>query len=290
MRDLGSAWRAPRPVRNVRRRLIYFKIKIFLDTVTVTCMNALNGRHALVTGGGRGIGRAIAAALTASGATVTVTGRHADALGDAVAKADAAGYFVADVTDAGALADGAAAAAAQRGPIDILVANAGGAETAPFARTDGDMFRRMIDLNLMGVVHATQAVIGDMTARSFGRIVAVASTAGLRGYAYVSAYCAAKHAVIGLVRALAIETAKNGITVNAVCPGFADTDLTRQSIDRVRAKTGRSEQAVVSEFIKQNPLGRLIAPDEVAAAVTFLCSTAASAVTGTTLTVAGGEM
>jgi len=253
-------------------------------------MNGLDGRHALVTGGGRGIGRAIAAALSAAGATVTVVGRHPGPLSDAVATHHAAGYFVADVTDAGALGEGVAAAAGERGPIAILVANAGGAETAPFSRTDGAMFHRMIDLNLMGVVNAIQAVIADMAARRFGRIVAVASTAGLKGYAYVSAYCAAKHAVVGLVRALAVETAKSGITVNAVCPGFADTDLIRDSVARIVTKTGRTEDSVTTELVRQNPQGRLIAPDEIAGAVTFLCSSGASAVTGTTLTVAGGEI
>jgi 3-hydroxybutyrate dehydrogenase len=247
-------------------------------------------RHALVTGGGRGIGRAIAAALTAAGVAVTITGRSEAPLREAVTQGHAVGYFTADVTDAGALSDGIKQAAAERGAIDILVANAGGAESAPFAKTGADTFRRMIDLNLMGTVHAAQAVIGDMTARKFGRIVVVASTAGLKGYAYVSAYCAAKHALVGLVRSLALETAKSGITVNAVCPGFTDTDLMRESITRITEKTGRSTDAALEEFTRQNPLGRLIAPEEVAAAVTFLCSDAASGITGTTMTVAGGEV
>jgi 3-hydroxybutyrate dehydrogenase len=142
----------------------------------------------------------------------------------------------------------------------------------------------------MGTVHAAQAVIGDMAARKFGRIVVIASTAGLKGYPYVSAYCAAKHALIGLVHSLALETARSGVTVNAVCPGFTDTDLMRESIARVIEKTGRSKDAALEEFTRQNPLGRLIAPEEVAAAVTFLCSDAASGITGTTMPVAGGEV
>jgi 3-hydroxybutyrate dehydrogenase len=253
-------------------------------------MTVLAGRHALVTGGSRGIGRAVAAALKGAGATVTVLGRDEATLAQAVAQGDAAGFVVADVTDAATVGAGIAHAAAQHGPVDILIANAGGAESAPFAKADSEQFRRMFELNVMGSVHAIRAVLDGMVARRFGRIVAVASTAGLKGYAYVSAYCAAKHAVVGLVRALALETAAAGVTVNAVCPGYTDTDMVRASAARIAAKTGRPAEEAVAAMVRNNPLGRLITPDEVAGAVLFLCSPETAAVTGTILTVAGGEI
>jgi NAD(P)-dependent dehydrogenase (short-subunit alcohol dehydrogenase family) len=253
-------------------------------------MASLEGHHAVVTGGGRGIGRAVAASLTAAGAAVTVLGRGEAALADAVAQGDANGYVIADVTDQRAVESVLKHATAERGFIDILVANAGGAESAPFAKTDADQFRRMFELNVVGVVHAIHAVLGDMIARRFGRIVVVASVAGLKGYAYVSAYCAAKHAAVGLVRALAQETAKTGVTVNAVCPGYTDTDLVRDGLANIAAKTGRSQEAALADLLKDEPLGRLISPDEVAAAVVFLCSCEAAAITGTTLAISGGEL
>jgi NAD(P)-dependent dehydrogenase (short-subunit alcohol dehydrogenase family) len=253
-------------------------------------MADLAGRHALVTGGSRGIGRATAAALAQAGATVTIVGRDPATLADAVARGDAHGFVAADVTDAQALGDGIAAAASRHGPLDILVANAGGAESAPFAKGDPELFRRMFDLNVMGSVHAIRAVLGGMMSRRFGRIVAVASTAGLKGYAYVSAYCAAKHAVVGLVRALALETATTGVTVNAVCPGYTDTDMVRTNAARIAAKIGRPAEEAVAAMVSNNPLGRLIRPEEVAGAVLYLCSAEASAVTGATIAIAGGEV
>ena len=245
--------------------------------------------HALVTGGGRGIGRAIAARLAGAGATVTVLGRQRVALEDAVAAGDAHFADVADVSDQAAIG-AAIARAAARQPIDILVANAGAAESAPFAKSDAALFQRMMDVNFMGVVRSIQAALPDMKDRPYGRIIAVASTAGLKGYPYVSAYGAAKHAVIGLVRSLALELAHTRITVNAVCPGFTDTDLAAGSIDNIMKKTGRSKEQAVAELAKHNPQGRLVTPQEVADTVLWLCGEGAGAITGQAIAVAGGEV
>ena len=245
--------------------------------------------HALVTGGGRGIGREIASTLVRAGATVTVLGRHREALDEVVAAGDAHFAGIADVADQETMS-AAIAQAAARQPIDILIANAGAAESAPFAKSDATLFRRMMDVNFMGVVHAVQAALPAMKDRPYGRIIAIASTAGLKGYAYVTAYSAAKHAVVGLVRSLALELAHTRVTVNAVCPGFTDTDLVAESIDNIMKKTGRSREEAVAELARHNPQGRLVTPKEVADTVLFLCSEGATAITGQAIAVAGGEV
>lgn len=245
--------------------------------------------HALVTGGGRGIGRAIASALAHAGATVTVIGRNQATLDEAIAAGDAHFAGVADVADhvgiTAAIAD-----AAKRQPVDILIANAGIAESAPFIKSDPALFRRMMDVDFMGVVHAVQAVLPEMTERPYGRVIAIASTAGLKGYAYATAYSAAKHAVVGLVRSLALELASTRITVNAVCPGFTDTDLLASSIDNIMKKTGRSRDQAIADLSRHNPQRRLVSAAEVADAVLWLCGEGAGAITGQAIAVAGGEI
>jgi 3-hydroxybutyrate dehydrogenase len=219
-----------------------------------------------------------------------VLGREEAALKETVSAGDGKGYVIANVTNEAAVDAAVTQAVAARGPIDILIANAGSGVSMPFMKGTSAQFREMFELNVMGVVYATRAVLGEMTKRGFGRIVVNSSVAGLKGYAYVTAYCTAKHAVVGFVRALAQETVKSGVTVNAVCPGYTDTDLVQGGIEHVIANTGRTREQALADMLKDKPNGRLITPQEVAGAVLFLCSPGASAITGTTLTVAGGEI
>ena len=237
-----------------------------------------------MTGGGRGIGRAIAAALTQAGAAVTIAGRSEKPLAEVVGKGEAAGYVIADVTDAKAVDSGIRQAVAARGPVDILVANAGTATGAPFIKAKPEQFRDMFEQHVIGMMHPAQAVLGGMVERGFGRIVAVASIVSLRASPNVSPYTTAKHAMLGLVRSIALETAGTGVTANAVCPGYVDTDLIRAPIDRMVEKGMKREDAL-AQFTSHVPTGRLTKPEEVAEAVVYFCSPNAAAVTGTTLVI-----
>jgi len=251
----------------------------------------LHGRHALVTGAARGIGAAIARTLAEDGATLTLLGRNEQALQRLAAQLPGShGIVVADVTDPEQVKEAFERACAARGPLRILVNNAGQAESAPFAQTSLQLWERMLAVNLTGTFLCTQAALPQMLSDGRGRIVNIASTAAQKGYAYVSAYVAAKHGVLGLTRALALEVARKGVTVNAVCPGYTETDILRESIANVMAKTGRSEADALAEFARGNPQQRIVAPQEVADAVRWLCGDGASAITGQAISVSCGEV
>ncbi len=255
-------------------------------------MTTLQGRHALVTGGSRGIGAAIAGALAGQGARLTLLGRDAAALRHALGGLPGGGHglVVADVADDAQVRAAFHQARSERGPLAILVNNAGQAESAPFGRTSLELWQRMLAVNLTGSFLCAQAALPDMLEAGWGRIVNIASTAGQRGYAYVSAYAAAKHGVVGLTRSLALEVARRGVTVNAVCPGYTDTALLRESIANIVARTGRSAEAARDGFAAGNPQGRIVQPAEVADAVRWLCGEGASAITGQSVSVCGGEV
>jgi 3-hydroxybutyrate dehydrogenase len=253
----------------------------------------LEGKHAVVTGGGSGIGAATAAMLLGAGARVTLMGRDVAKL-EAQRKALGANENVAcvsvDVAGEEAVQAAFARAAEGFGAVDILVNNAGQATAAPFVQTDLALWKRMLDVNLTGAFLCTRAVLPAMLARKSGRIVNVASTAGQVGYPYVAAYCASKHGVIGMTRALALEVATQGVTVNAVCPGYTETELLQASLDQITRKTSRSEAEARSILVRHNPQQRFVQPEEVANAVLWLCAPGSSAITGQSISVSGGEI
>jgi NAD(P)-dependent dehydrogenase (short-subunit alcohol dehydrogenase family) len=246
----------------------------------------------LITGGGRGIGRACAQEFAQRGAAVVVCARTtseihkvATELGLTGAKALAVEM---DVTQFSAVQKGFALARASLGPIDVLVNNAGSAESAPFEKTTADMWARLFTVNVSSAFYCSQQALGDMVSRGFGRVINVASIAGKVGFPYVTGYCAAKHAVLGLTRALALEVASKGVTVNAVCPGYVDTQLTRDSVTRIQEKTGRTEEQARLTLERASPQQRLFAPEEVAHIVAFLAEPGSRGINGQAINIDGG--
>jgi 3-hydroxybutyrate dehydrogenase len=247
---------------------------------------------ALVTGGGRGIGRACALELAARGAAIAVTARTRGEIEAVAREVEAHGSratsIALDVTDEDSVVAAFEEARATLGPIDILVNNAGIAPSAPFEKTDHALWERTIGTNLTGVFLCTRAAIGSMIQRGWGRVINVASVAGKVGYPYVTAYCASKHGVIGLTRALAMEVATKGVTVNAVCPGYVDTKMTTDAIERIVKKTGRGEEAARSALVSISPQGRLMTVDEVARLVAFLAEPGQGGINGQAINLDGG--
>ncbi|MCG8271796.1 SDR family oxidoreductase [Aquamicrobium sp. NLF2-7] len=255
----------------------------------------MSAQHAFVTGAGTGIGRAIALALGDKGFAVSLAGRRPGPLQAVAAEIVALGGKALvvdgfDVTDEQVVATAAVQAISALGEVSVLVNCAGEAPSAPFEKTDLALWNHVVAINLTGTYLVTRVLLPSLRKAGAARIINIASTAGMTGYAYVSAYCAAKHGVVGLTRSLALELARTGITVNAVCPGFTDTPLLDAAVDNITGKTGRSADEARAALARANPQGRLVTPQEVADAVLWLSGEGAGAITGQAIAVAGGEV
>lgn len=253
-------------------------------------MGALDHTHALVTGGGTGIGAAIARALASEGAAVTVAGRRLAPLAAVAATLPKAAAVSADITNEADCAAMVEAARKAHGPLDIAIANAGMADSAPFGKITLDHWQQTLAVNLTGAFLTVRAALADLTRSPDGRprrIVFVASTAGLKGYPFVAAYCAAKHGVVGLARALALELAVKGVTVNAVCPGYTDTPLLEAAVGKITAASGRRPDDARAALARDNAHGRLLTPEEVAGEVLRLCLPGAANMTGEAIAMTG---
>lgn len=247
-------------------------------------------KHVVVTGGGTGVGRAIADAFAHAGAKVTIMGRREAPLREVSKQHKFIGWVTCDVTEPQAVKDAFRQARGLNGPVSVVVANAGSAESVPFHRMAPEQLQSMLSVNLSGVVNSWQAALPDMKSEGWGRLIAIGSTAGLKGYSYVSGYTAAKHAVVGLTRSVALEVGGSGITANVICPGFVETPLLERSIANIMEKTGMDENAARTSLVANNPQGRFIQADEVAGTALWLCSDAAGSVNGHALALSGGEV
>jgi NAD(P)-dependent dehydrogenase (short-subunit alcohol dehydrogenase family) len=249
-------------------------------------MTDLSGRTALITGGGSGLGADLARSLAEAGATVWIAGRRKAPLEAMAAEHERIHAVEADVTDEASVK----AMFDTVGPCDIVIANAGASASVPFTRTDLDTWRQMIDVNLTGAFLTLREGALRLKGADWGRLIAVASTAGLKGYGYVSAYSAAKHGVIGMVKSAALEMARTGITVNALCPGFLDTEMTDRSAANIAEKTGMTPEDARAQLEAMSPQRRLIRPEEVTAAALWLCGPGSEGMTGQAIAIAGGEV
>ena len=246
-------------------------------------------RHVLVTGAGTGIGEAVSRQLHTDGYRVSLVGRRPEPLAALSASLGENAYAITgDVTDRSSISSAFTSARERFGSIEILVNSAGMAPTAPFHRVDFADWQRTMDVNVNGVFHCSQIALEDMLGAGWGRIINIASVASLRGFPYVSGYCASKHAVLGMTRAVALEVATQGVTVNAICPGYVDTDIVRAAVSEIVSKTGRTEEDAMQHFTESNPQGRLVEASEVASAVSWLCSDGAASVTGQAVAIDGG--
>ncbi len=252
-------------------------------------MATLRGKTALVTGGGRGIGAAIARKLAAEGASVIVCGRNQVAL-EAVAAEMGGTAMVVDLSDRASTDAFLTRLASECPPIDILINNAGIALSAPLHKCSDEMWDRMMEINATAGFRLIRALVPGMITRPYGRVVNVASNAGVSGYGYTAAYCASKHAVVGFTRALAIDLAKTSVTINAVCPGWVDTDMVAEAVERIASKTSRSDEEARSSLANMTPQGRIIDPAEVAHLVASLCAVEARAIHGQALVIDGGQV
>lgn len=245
-------------------------------------------RHVVVSGGGSGIGAELASQYAASGAAVTILGRRKELLESVAAETDAL-PITCDVTKRDSVDAALEQARSQHGPVSIAIANAGAAISKPFQAMTSEDVTSMMDVNVLGVFNLWQSSLNDMQTRKWGRMIAIASTAGLKGYPYVAGYCAAKHAVVGLTRALSLELARTGITVNALCPGFVETPMLDASIDNIVEKTGMSREEAAKALCAGNPMKRFIQVEEVASAALWLSARENASINGQTLSISGGE-